>query len=665
MTRGERPGRTWRPSVVRSLVALAVAASLTLVVAGSAGAHALRVSSSPGAGAVVSTAPSTITVTFGEQPDPKLSTLRVLDSTGHNHAAGPTQVVPGQPLTLEVKVGPLGRGVYTVAWTTVSKVDGHLAGGTFAFGVGVAPTGPASAQAVSSTPSVPVGSTTARWFFYAGLIGLVGGAAIGVSCFASWPGRRATWLLAGAWLVAILASVAIAATQARAAHVAFGQLLGSTFGHQLAVRAVPLLIGALLLVIPPLRRRRRAAVVVGAAGLVAMWGDVTDSHAAAATRDELLKMATQWVHFAAAAIWVGGLVMVLVGLAGLAASERRTVARRFSAIALVSVIVLAASGTLRAIDEVGTWHALTSTSFGQAILVKSALLLVLVGLGAFNRYRSIPAVEQSPRSLLTVGRIEVAVVAVVLVATAILQGLAPPASVAASTGPPPLVVTGHDFATTVKVRLTVAPGLAGFNQFDLRAVDYDTGRPVSAAASLSFSKPDQPDLGSSTLRLRRAADGDYLGSGPNLSIAGRWQVAVLLQQSGNGTEVDLSLTTRTAPEHITVIHSPGSPDLYTIALEAGRSLQTYLDPGRPGLNEFHATYLGPNDQELAMRSLSVTASGPGHPTPTRLTVRKLDQVGHYVADLEGARPGSYHFTMSAVAADGTTYQSDVTIPVRR
>ncbi len=113
---------------------------------------------------------------------------------------------------------------------------------------------------------------------------------------------------------------------------------------------------------------------------------------------------------------------------------------------------------------------------------------------------------------------------VVLVATSVLQGQAPPASVAAAAGPPPVVVTGHDFATTVRVVLTVSPGTTGFNQFDAHVTDYDTGRPIRAAVSLTFSRPDRPDLGSSTLVLHRVGDGSYGASGANLSIDGTWAV---------------------------------------------------------------------------------------------------------------------------------------------
>ncbi len=44
-------------------------------------------------------------------------------------------------------------------------------------------------------------------------------------------------------------------------------------------------------------------------------------------------------------------------------------------------------------------------------------------------------------------------------------------------------------------------------------------------------------------------------------------------------------------------------------------------------------------------------------------MRKLDSIGHFVADLPGARQGSYRFVLDGVPADGPTYRSDVTIPV--
>ncbi len=649
-------------------VVVVVAATLTAT-AGPASAHALRVSSSPDAGAVLAKSPSRVQVTFGERPDPKLSTLRVLDSSGRNRSQGAARVVAGQPLTLEVDVTHLGPGVYSVVWTTVSAVDGHLASGTFAFGVDVAAANLPAARTSSTVATPSVWTSAARWLLYTGLMGLVGGAAVGLACFGA-PRRPAwPWLFAIAWVVAVAGAVGIGVGEARTADLGLGHLVGSTFGQQIAVRVVPLLVGAVLaalaaLAAPRARRRRAVVAVLGVAGLAAMWGDVSDSHAAAAHSQSGLKMVEQWLHFVSAGVWIGGLAVLLIGLIGLAAAERGGVARRYSTLALVSVAVLAASGTLRAIDEVGSWDALVSTGFGRLILVKTGLLAVLVGLGARNRYRSVPEVEGSPRPLLRLGRVELGLAAVVLVATAVLQGLAPPATVAAAPAPKPLVVTGHDFATTVKVRLSISPGTTGFNQFDLAADDYDSGRPVVAdLVTLTFSQPDRPDVGHSTLTLKRAGDGTYRASGPNLSINGTWRVIVLVQQSNGAAQVDLSVTPRTPPEHITVNHSPGIPDLYTISLATGGSVQVYLDPGHPGLNEFHATYVGADGRETPTRSFTVEAAGPSG-RGRRLSVRKLDVIGHFVADLTGATRGTYRFEMDATFTDGTTADSSVSLPVR-
>src|SRR4051812_29628707 len=102
-------------------IALAVAIGTLLAPARPATAHALRQSSYPDAGATLPKAPTEVRVTFGEQPDAKLSSLRVLDTSGSDYAAGRTEAVAGQPLTLRRSVEPLANGVYTVSWRTVSK----------------------------------------------------------------------------------------------------------------------------------------------------------------------------------------------------------------------------------------------------------------------------------------------------------------------------------------------------------------------------------------------------------------------------------------------------------------------------------------------------------------------------------------------------------------
>src|SRR5258707_12492476 len=83
---------------------LALVALLGL--AGPAGAHSLPQSSSPSAGATLSTPPTKVTVTFVERPDSKLSSNNVFDSTGAAGRAGPTVAWRADARMLEVALAP-------------------------------------------------------------------------------------------------------------------------------------------------------------------------------------------------------------------------------------------------------------------------------------------------------------------------------------------------------------------------------------------------------------------------------------------------------------------------------------------------------------------------------------------------------------------------------
>jgi copper transport protein len=59
--------------------------------------------------------------------------------------------------------------------------------------------------------------------------------------------------------------------------------------------------------------------------------------------------------------------------------------RRFSAIAFGSVVALAATGLYQSWRQVGSWSALTGTTYGQLLLAKIALVAVLVGIARVSR----------------------------------------------------------------------------------------------------------------------------------------------------------------------------------------------------------------------------------------------------------------------------------------
>jgi len=121
---------------------LAWAAALAIMgaaaVATPASAHANYVKSNPAADARLVKAPTEVRISFSEPPDPKGSQIQVLDEQGTRWDLGDT-TASDESNGLKVGMKAIGDGGYTVAWTTVSAVDGHETKGSFAFVVGNGP----------------------------------------------------------------------------------------------------------------------------------------------------------------------------------------------------------------------------------------------------------------------------------------------------------------------------------------------------------------------------------------------------------------------------------------------------------------------------------------------------------------------------------------------
>src|SRR5438309_6452590 len=146
---------------------------MALIAAPPALAHALLRQSEPPDGAALDVPPDRIVITFTEEPEPALSLIKVVDRSGREAAGGPVRTVAGQPLNLHLQLAPLPKGIYTVTWRTVSRVDGHVTGGAFAFGSGIVPAGTTPQPAA---PPPPVLDVVVRWMLYVGVSAFVGAA---------------------------------------------------------------------------------------------------------------------------------------------------------------------------------------------------------------------------------------------------------------------------------------------------------------------------------------------------------------------------------------------------------------------------------------------------------------------------------------------------------
>jgi copper transport protein len=559
------------------LAVLAAVAGVWLLATGpAAAAHGSLQSSEPAGGSSLERAPAAVTLRFSERPDPNLSTVRVLDSGGRVVAGGPARPVAGRPLELQVPTAGLPAGGYTVSWRIVSAVDGHRTDGVFAFGVGAAaaPRLPASQAAaeVRGGPGPSLLAVAGRWAWYWGLGLLVGAAATGLLVFGGRLPGRPVWLLGPAAAAAGGGLVAMTLAARADAGVSLVDLLGSATGRWLLWRAATLAtavaaIGWLLVQeagrapLPPgsaAGNRARAAatgplVALGLAGAGGMLVHALAGHAAGPSSLRLLNLLAQWAHLLAVGVWIGGLVWLLAALVvRTTGRSTREVVVGFSRLAGISLAVVVATGVARSVDELGGWRRLLDSGFGRALDLKLVLFAGLVALGARNRYRLVPLFEPGRREGPAAARLrrsvggELGLAAAVMAAAALLSQLAPGvphgATRAEPAATPVLEASGADWATTVRITLTVTPGAAGPNRFTATVADFDTGAALAVdRVELAGTPAAHPDLGSARLELTEAADGRWLGQSRLLSLAGRWDLTTTVQRPAGGVTVPLTL----------------------------------------------------------------------------------------------------------------------------
>ncbi len=630
----------------------AVAIVLSSALAPPAGAHAAVESTDPANGTILDSAPEEIGITFTEPPDLSLTVVGIVDRTGAPVPTGPVERVPGNELAIRVVPDPLPDGVYTVTWRTVSSTDGHVTSGAFSFGVGVSEgdvTAIPAGDTEQTEPPTPM-AVAGKWCLYVGLVVLFGAGVAGL--FALGPGvTTRAWLLGVAWALAAVGVVLMTVAERSDVGVPLGTLLSSDAGGKLVWLAVTVAVAGVAALAAALKPGRVTLALLALGAAAAMLARAAGGHAAGSTTAVL----TQWVHFVGVGTWIGGLAWLVVGLAkGL---EPATV-RRSSRLALIGLVIVVVSGALRASNELGGlgwWLHAFDTSYGTTLVVKLAVVATIVTLGAVNRFRNVARFERlGPRPLLRTAGGEVALAAVAFGITGLLTGLPPQPTEPKGPQAAHLVVTGSDFATTTRARLTITPGTVGPNTFLVVLTDYDTGEPVDARrVVLTFDLPEQPEVGSE-LALERVEDGGWQAASTALALDGTWTVTVRAEQAEGSLEIPLEVTPKVPEPQLDVSEIPGQPTLYTFTLAGGIQIQAYVDPGESGrTNQVHITAFDAEGAELPLHHGIVTATPPGgspiSPLPQRLSK------GHFVANLDLDEPGTWTFDLDVLTRRGQTF----------
>lgn len=192
----------------------------------------------------------------------------------------------------------------------------------------------------------------------------------------------------------------------------------------------------------------RAPVLVATALLAAFANLIPialQGHAAGAGSHSAASTAL-WLHAGAAAAWIGGLIVTAVLMSRTDRGPAGTLLRRYSTIALICFVVVAASGTISAAIRFDQPAQLWSTGYGQLLLIKIVALLALGTAGAAHRRFLIGRFDGSAGAR--------RIIAWLIVSETLLMGVASGAAVVLARTAPPVgekravtrsqILTGQD-----------------------------------------------------------------------------------------------------------------------------------------------------------------------------------------------------------------------------
>lgn len=401
------------------LVVAVLAIVVALAVPAVAVAHATVVRTTPGNGAVLATPPRSVTVEFDDVVRVAGGTAAVANATEESVLAG-RPVAHGRVLTIPLR-SKLADGAYSVRWSIVSE-DGHHEEGVLAFAVG---TGRAPPTAVlgASTP-LTWSDVVLRTLYYLGLLAAAGAAVFGL-LNRRLLGRGLERPLAHLLFFSLLAAFVGGSGMLHAAPP------GTRFALVMKVALGVTVAGGAAAALAP--RSRLLLHAAGAAALALLLAPTLAGHSLDPDQPAVLAPIADLAHLTAAAIWLGGLLAIVFVVPHAAADPepRAAAARRFSETALVAVVVLAGTGVARALTELTAVSQLWSTSYGRALIAKTAIFVPLLGVGWLNRALLIRMFSRLRRSAGVEAIAIGGIVVVVAILTELRPGTATPRATAA------------------------------------------------------------------------------------------------------------------------------------------------------------------------------------------------------------------------------------------
>jgi copper transport protein len=485
-----------------------------------ASAHASLVSTEPSDGSMMSQAPKTVRLRFNEPVTP--AAIKLIDGEGRTRDDAPVSVHDD---TLEIRLpDDLPRGVQFISYRVFSA-DGHPVGGSLVFSLGM-PVGEVAARPDGASGLAPLIWLT-RIGVYLGLFAGVGGL-----FFYAWIARTSgsSIVITAALIVGILSAVTSLGLQGLdLLDIPLSDILTLPPWKAAAATSLfrSLLIAVAAMAMAMIARRDSSAGAARALSAVAIVGvglSLAASGHASTAPPQWLTRPMVFLHGVGVTFWIGALAPLAV-MTWRPAGALLAVLNRFSRVAVPVVGALALTGLGLATIQLQSFHALIETSYGLILSIKLALVIVLLGLAALNRFRLTPALALDPSNSRPLVRSILAecVVAVGILAVVAGWRFTPPPRALVTAIATPLAIHIHTEAAMFQV--LISPGTVGTDSFVLQLMNGDASSLVAKEATLALSLPErgiEPLERKATL----GADGYWHVADVPIPYPGRWHLRI-------------------------------------------------------------------------------------------------------------------------------------------
>ncbi|MDW7613897.1 copper resistance protein CopC [Peribacillus simplex] len=501
-----------------------------------ASGHATVISSNPSPNEVMDTLPEKISIQFSENIQPAFHSLEVFSQDGNKIQIQDSAISEQSEKVLEAKwKGTIDEGIYYIKWRVISS-DGHPIEGTIPFQFGdstVLPNQEISKVNAGFPDSITVFLQSLQYICFAALTGILFfqlSLMKGSRLFeASSRARLYLWLSYAGLAFSIFCSLPLKVTidagvgWADAFNGTFiKEVLNATSFGTIWIIEILLLLLLFLVIYFMLENTLIKSLPFLSFIIIAilMVCKALTGHTAAVP-NQVLAVLMDFLHLLSMALWLGGLLALLVILPGLAnrqADDKKTfywsIIQRFSRWSFLFVIILIISGIYSSLQHVPTIHSLINTTYGQLLLAKIGLMLVMIVLGAFHYFRGKKRVKKLGYSV----GMEFGLGIVVLIVAALLTNVQTAMS---SPGPIEKTLLTNE---NNEVTLMVTPNKVGDNliQVDLS----NGGKPIAEIEQLTITmQPVDTPGGEIKLQMKEKSTGTF-ASKSILTMPGKWNIHI-------------------------------------------------------------------------------------------------------------------------------------------